>query len=240
VREGQVSVDDALTQVARMPYDDLGFARLDTHRGIRKGMPEVVLCQWKTPDQVAEILERLTLHHERVLATRASADTWERVRRALPNAVYHEAARVITVGDAPAPISGQPIVIATGGTSDMPVAEEAAITATWMGCRVERLYDVGVAGLHRTLMHLDLLNSARVVIAVAGMEGALPSVLAGLLPCPIVAVPTTIGYGAHFNGLAPLLTMLNSCATGIAVVNIDNGFGAGVFAAMIARQESRS
>lgn len=223
-----------------MPYDDLGYARLDTHRSLRKGFPEVVLCEWKTPQQVAEILARMARHHGRVLATRASAEMYAHVRAAVPAARYEEAARIITLGEPPPLVGTRPVVVATGGTSDVPVAEEAAVTARWMGCPVERLYDVGVAGLHRTLLHLDLLRKARVVIAVAGMEGALPSVLAGLLSCPIVAVPTNIGYGAHFEGLAPLLTMLNSCATGIAVVNIDNGFGAGTFAAMIVNGDERT
>jgi len=233
VRDGRTTVDGALGQLSRMPYDDLDFARIDTHRALRKGFPEVVLCQWKTPQQTAEILARMVSHHDRVLATRASHETFEHVRQRLPQARYEEAARIITIGEPPPIVGTRPVVVATGGTSDLPVAEEAAVTARWTGCAVERLYDVGVAGLHRTLLHLDLLEQARVVIAVAGMEGALPTVLAGLLSCPVVAVPTNIGYGAHFSGLAPLLTMLNTCASGVAVVNIDNGFGAAMFAATI-------
>lgn len=229
-------MEDALAEVCHLPYEDLGFACLDTHRMLRKGFPEVVLCEWKTARQVIEILTRLCKHHGRAFATRATQKMYRHVRKAIPDARYHTDARVITVGDDPPLSTDQLVVVVSAGTSDIPVAEEAAISARWAGCPVERLYDVGVAGLHRTLAHLDLLQRARVVIAVAGMEGALPGVLAGLLCVPVVAVPTRIGYGAHFEGVASLLTMLNSCAPGIAVVNIDNGFGAGLFASLIARE----
>lgn len=220
--------------MSRLPYEDLGYAKLDAHRALRKGMPEVVFCPGKTPAQVVAILQHLSDRHDRVLATRAEPSVFEAVVARIPHAHYHEAARIIAVGDDPPPRTDRRIVVATGGTGDIPVAEEAVVTARWMGCPVVPLYDVGVAGLHRLLEHLPLLHDAAVVVAVAGMEGALASIVAGLVPCPVVAVPTSIGYGANFHGLAPLLAMLNSCATGVAVVNIDNGFGAGVMAGLIA------
>ena len=239
MRDGVVSVDEATAAVARLPYHDMGFAKLDGHRALRKGLPEVVFCQGKTTSQVVAIMEHLASQHERVLATRAEPGVFEAVAARVPRARYHEASRIISVGDDPPTRTARPIIVATGGTSDIPVAEEAVVTARWMGCRVIPLYDVGVAGLHRLLDHLDLLHGASAVIAVAGMEGALASIVAGLVPCPVIAVPTSVGYGAHFQGLAPLLAMLNSCATGVAVVNIDNGFGAGVMAGLIALGASR-
>lgn len=234
VRDGRLSVSDAVSQVTHMPFEDVGFAKLDGHRSMRKGFPEVVLCQGKTTPQVVEILDRLAKRHQRVLATRAGEDVFNAVAVRLPQARYFADARLIAIGDDPSPRTTRQVVVATGGTSDIPVAREALITAQWFGCPVEALFDVGVAGIHRLLHHMPLLTSAAVIVAVAGMEGALPSVLAGLVECPVIGVPTSVGYGAHFGGLAPLLAMLNSCATGVAVVNIDNGFGAGVMAALIA------
>ncbi|MCS6918706.1 MAG: nickel pincer cofactor biosynthesis protein LarB, partial [Fimbriimonadales bacterium] len=196
------------------------------HRALRKGFPEVVFCQGKTPEQTAAIVARLA-ERGRVLATRATEAHFQAVRAQLPDAVYHAQARAIAVG-APPEAPEQPYgVVLAAGTADIPVAEEAALTARMMGARVETLYDVGVAGIHRLLEHLPLLHAARAIAVVAGMEGALPSVVGGLVRCPVIAVPTSVGYGAHFSGLAPLLTMLNSCAPGVCVVNIDNGFGAG-------------
>jgi NCAIR mutase (PurE)-related protein len=230
VAQGILSVEDALPALRDLPYQDLGFARIDHHRALRKGFPEVVFCQGKTPEQTAAIVAQLATRG-RVLATRASEAHYQAVREAVraqvPEAVYHTLARAITVGAFPeAPDAPYGVVLAAG-TADIPVAEEAALTARMMGVRVETRYDVGVAGLHRLLEHLPLLHGAGAIVVVAGMEGALPSVVGGLVACPVIAVPTSVGYGAHFGGLAPLLTMLNSCAPGVAVVNIDNGFGAG-------------
>ncbi|HVC82380.1 MAG TPA: nickel pincer cofactor biosynthesis protein LarB [Chloroflexota bacterium] len=233
VRDGILTEDRALAQLRMLPYEDLEYARLDTHRALRTGMPETVYCPGKTPAQVAGIIARLAEHHSHVLATRASEEQAEVVVARLPAAHYHPVARAITIRPA-AEAPGRPgILLLTAGTSDLPVAEEAALTAEMMGHAVQRVIDVGVAGLHRLLDTLPALRAARVLVVVAGMEGALPSVVAGLVRAPVVAVPTSTGYGASFGGLAALLAMLNSCAPGVAVVNIDNGFGAGRLAAMI-------
>jgi NCAIR mutase (PurE)-related protein len=226
VAQGAVSIEEALARLRDLPYQNLDFARIDHHRALRKGFPEVVFCQSKTPEQVAEIVARLA-ERGRVLATRASEAHAQAVQARLPGAVYHPLARAITVGEPPPAPEAPYGVIFAAGTADIPIAEEAALTARMMGARVETVYDVGVAGIHRLLEHLPLLQGARGIVVVAGMEGALPSVVGGLAPCPVIAVPTSVGYGAHFDGLAPLLTMLNSCAPGVVVVNIDNGFGAG-------------
>ncbi len=236
VRDGTLSVEDALHRLRALPYENLGFARIDTHRALRTGFPEVVFCQGKTPEQVLAILERLSSRHRKVLATRATPELAQIVAERFPRVRYHEAARILALGETE-PGSGAPqdryVLVVAAGTSDLPVAEEAAVTASEMGSRVERLYDVGVAGLHRLLSQSEVLFNAYVVVVVAGMEGALPSVVGGLVSRPVIAVPTSVGYGAHFGGLAPLLTMLNSCAAGVAVVNIDNGFGAGYLAHLI-------
>ncbi len=226
VAQGALSVDAALNALRDLPYQNLDFARIDHHRALRKGFPEVVFCQGKTPEQVAAIVQGLAARG-RVLATRATEAHYQAVRAQLPNAVYHPLGRAITVGEPPPPPETPYGVVLAAGTADIPIAEEAVLTARMMGARVETLYDVGVAGIHRLLEHLPLLHGARGVVVVAGMEGALPSVVGGLVACPVIAVPTSVGYGAHFGGLAPLLTMLNSCAPGVVVVNIDNGFGAG-------------
>jgi NCAIR mutase (PurE)-related protein len=239
VQAGRLDVEEALERLRSLPYDDIGHARLDLHRSLRQGLPEVVFCQNKTVDQVLAILERLWQHHERVLATRVSAEMAEAVQARLPNARYHATSRLLTLArtELPPPAADASyVLVVSGGTSDLPVAEEAAQTAEFLGSRVERAYDVGVAGVHRLLDERDRLFNADVVISVAGMEGALTSVVGGLVSCPVIGVPTSVGYGAHFGGIAPLLTMLNSCATGVAVVNIDNGFGAGVFAHLILRR----
>jgi hypothetical protein len=239
VQTGQVDVDQALDRLRDLPYDDIGYARLDLHRSLRQGLPEVVFCQNKTVEQAAGILERLWQHHDRVLATRVSADMAEAIRLRLPDIRYEPVSRLIVLARAelPPPPDGAPYaMVVTGGTSDLPVAEEAAQTLEFLGSRVERAYDVGVAGVHRLLNERERLFAADVVISVAGMEGALTSVVGGLVACPVVGVPTSVGYGASFNGLAPLLSMLNSCAPGVAVVNIDNGFGAGLYAHLILRR----
>jgi NCAIR mutase (PurE)-related protein len=234
VRAGETTTESALESLATLPFEDIGFAHVDHHRALREGFPEVVLGLGKTPQQIAEIGARISEHAQRLLVTRATPDQYAALVARVPDAMYHPVARAISVDRIGVPgLPGVGIVCA--GTADLPVAEEAALTAALMGCTVTRLYDVGVAGLHRLLAHLKVLRSARVLIVVAGMEGALPSVIGGLVAVPVIAVPTSIGYGASFQGLAALLGMLNSCAAGVSVVNIDNGFGAGYSAALINR-----
>ncbi|MCL6599121.1 MAG: nickel pincer cofactor biosynthesis protein LarB [Alicyclobacillus macrosporangiidus] len=235
VRDGRASVDEALAALRRMDAEDLGFARIDHHRALRKGFPEVVYCEGKTDEQAAAILVRLCESGDGpVLGTRASAGVYERVQAAVPDVEYHPLARVVRLMRGVGDPKGHVLVVCAG-TSDLPVAEEAALTAEAMGARVERLVDVGVAGLHRLLSHLDRLYESRVIVVVAGMEGALVSVIAGLVDKPVIAVPTSVGYGTQFHGVTPLLSMLNACASGVGVVNIDNGFGAGYLAALINR-----
>ena len=233
VRSGEIEIDQALDRLRNLPYDDLGFAQLDTHRALRTGHPEVVFCQSKTIEQVASIFEHLAQHHDRVLGTRASQEQAEAVQLTLPDAHYDPVSRLISFQTSrlePLEKQANYILVACAGTADLPIAEEAAQTAEFFGSRVIRAYDIGIAGLHRLLSKLDLIQNAEVIISVAGMEGALTSVIGGLASCPVVGVPTNVGYGASFNGLAALLAMLNSCAPGVAVVNIDNGFGAGLYA----------
>lgn len=229
VRTGKISVTAALERLRSLPFEDLGFASLDHHRSLRQGFPEVILCEGKTPAQIRGIAAALLKHHRPFLATRATAQVAAIIKRIDRRAVYHESARIVAVRDPKQRLQGRVLVI-TAGTSDVPVAEEARITAEVMGSRVETLYDVGVAGIHRLLGRREQLTDARVIVVVAGMDGVLPSVVGGLVDCPVVAVPTSRGYGASFNGLAALLTMLNSCAAGVGVMNIDNGFGAGCLA----------
>jgi NCAIR mutase (PurE)-related protein len=235
VRAGEVEVDAALEQLRSFMFEEVECATIDHHRALRKGMCEVIYCAGKTPEQVAVIAERLAQHNARLLGTRATLEHYAAARQRVPQLRYHEAARVIWLDRNPAP-RREGVVVISAGTSDLPVAEEAAITLEVMGHQPQRITDVGVAGLQRLLKHLPALLKARVVVVVAGMEGALPSVVAGLIPAPVIAVPTSVGYGASFGGLAALLAMLNSCASGIAVVNIDNGFGAGYMAAAINQQ----
>lgn len=235
-REGRVSEEEALAELRRLPYADLDFAKLDLHRGLRKGHAEVIYCEGKTPERVGAIFGRLLEHHANVMGTRACVEDYREVLKAAPDSKWHEEARIITVSRKPSEVSEGEILIVAAGTSDIPVAEEAAVTAEFMGNRVERIFDVGVAGIHRLLAHADRIDVASVIIAVAGMEGALASVVAGIAPCPVVAVPTSVGYGASFGGVAALLSMLNCCATGVGVVNIDNGFGAACLASMINRR----
>jgi len=232
VKNENIDIDTALERLKFLPYEDIGYAKLDHHRSLRKGFPEVVFCQGKTTEQSVEIIKRLAERNTRVLATRADRTVFDSVKELIPDARYNELARTITISRDKVDLAGHILVI-SAGTADLPVAEEAIETASIMGNYVERLYDVGVAGLHRLLGSLDIINSARVLIVVAGMEGALPSVVAGLVNKPVIAVPTSTGYGASFKGLSALLTMLNSCVPGIAVVNIDNGFGAGYLASII-------
>jgi len=240
VAAGRVPVETALQRLAMPNEEALGFATLDHHRVVRKGFPEVVFCQGKTPEQAAEILARLAEASPRVLATRAGADHALAARRRVPGVEYDATARVLWVDAEPNAPRLPGVAIVAAGTSDLPVAEEAARTLQVMGHEPARVYDVGVAGLHRLVRHAPALAAANVVIVVAGMEGALPSVVGGLVPAPVIAVPTSVGYGASFGGLAALLGMLNSCAPGVAVVNIDNGFGAGYLAAAMNRRMARS
>lgn len=238
VQRGEVDVDKAMESLRSLPYEDVGFAKIDSHRHLRTGFPEVVFCQGKTTCQVVEILKRLSDSNRCVLATRALPDVYESVAAELPQSSYNEAARIIVVGEpkhSAEELASKEnyIMVVCGGTADIPVAEEAALTAQVLGSRVEKAHDVGVAGLHRLLDQKELLLKANVLIAVAGMEGALASVVGGLVSRPVIAVPTSIGYGASFGGLAALLAMLNSCAVGVSVVNIDNGFGAGYIAHLI-------
>ena len=233
VAQGKRSVDEAVLALKMEPFRELGFAKVDNHRGLRQGAAEVIYGAGKTPSQFRDIAASMRETGElAVLITGMSKEAADLAAQTLP-LTYYEMGRIGIVGDMPQPTGKGTIVVATGGTSDMPVAEEAALTAEVLGNKVTRLYDVGVAGLHRTLSHLEDIMSARVIIAIAGMEGALASVIGGLSDCPVIAVPTSVGYGAAFGGLAALLSMLNSCASGVSVVNIDNGFGAGYLASMI-------
>jgi NCAIR mutase (PurE)-related protein len=237
VRGGSVNTDIASAQILdalrAAPFDDLGFARVDTHRHYRQGFPEVVFGVGKTPAQIAAIAGRIVAHGHSLLVTRATPEAFAAVRAIAPAATYHPEARAISLPAGDVPAGKGVVLIACAGTSDLPVAEEAAVTAELMGNRIDRLYDVGVAGLHRLLRERDRLHAARVIIVVAGMEGALPSVVGGLVEVPVVAVPTSVGYGANLGGIAALLGMLNSCANGISVVNIDNGFGGACVASAI-------
>jgi len=236
IQTGVISPEDALSKLCTEPFEDLGYAKLDYHRELRQGVPEVIYGAGKTPEQIEGIAAAMLDKGQRlILITRLSPETAEMITGALP-LKYHKTARIGIIGEMPKPNGIGKIVVATGGTSDMPVAEEAAITAEALGNDVVRLYDVGVAGLHRLLSRLNDIMDAQVVISIAGMEGALTSVIGGLVDCPVIGVPTSIGYGASFNGLAALLSMLNSCASGVSVVNIDNGFGAGYLASMINHQ----
>jgi NCAIR mutase (PurE)-related protein len=237
VRSGAIdpasAADRVLAAMRAAPFEDLGFARVDTHRAVRQGFPEVILGVGKTPAQIASIAERIVARGQALLVTRATPEAFEAVRSVVPDAAYHAQARTITLAQGEIPPGHGMILIVSAGTSDLPIAEEAAVTAELMGNSVERLYDCGVAGLHRLLSEQPRLQAARVIVVVAGMEGALPSVVAGLVRVPVIAVPTSVGYGASFGGVAALLGMLNSCANGVSVVNIDNGFGGGCMASMI-------
>ncbi|HIX90337.1 MAG TPA: nickel pincer cofactor biosynthesis protein LarB [Candidatus Agathobaculum pullicola] len=233
VSTGSVSVDDALLKLKTKPFEDIGYAKVDMHRKLRQGVAEVIYGAGKTAEQIVGIAETMLRNGQNtILITRLAEDAAEAVKKVHP-LTYYKDARCGIIGQMPVPDGIGKIVVVTGGTSDIPVAEEAALTASVLGNQVVRLYDIGVAGLHRTLAHLDDIMSASVIIAIAGMEGALASVIGGLADCPVIAVPTSVGYGASFHGLSALLSMLNSCASGVSVVNIDNGFGAGYLANMI-------
>ncbi len=239
VQSGRMTVDEGADALDGLSYEDMGFARLDTGREVRSGFPEVIFCAGKSEEQLAAIYEKMLEKEGRAFGTRASQAQYEAVRAAVPSAVYDPVSRILRAGP-PEPAAGPDaalsgVCVATAGTSDIPVAEEAAQTAAYFGCAVDRVYDVGVSGLHRLLSQLDRIRSASCVVAVAGMEGALASVIGGLVQVPVIAVPTSVGYGASMGGLSALLTMINSCANGVTVVNIDNGYGAGYVAAQIVR-----
>ncbi len=233
VKTGALTPDAAMQQLKVLPYEDLHYAKIDHHRNLRVGFPEVIFGLGKTVEQIAGIAENMVAHSPRLLVTRATPEAYTAVLKKIPDAVYNPASMTIVVNRLKEIPPRPGIAVVTGGTADIPVAEEAAVTAELMGNQVERVYDVGVAGIHRLFDKLSLLRDMHVIVAVAGMEGALPGVVSGLVSAPVIAVPTSIGYGASFGGLAPLLTMLNSCAAGVAVVNIDNGFGAGYMAGLI-------
>jgi len=236
VRKKRLSPDDAVERLRHLPFEDLGFAKVDHHRVLRQGMPEVIFAQGKTPRQVADIFTRLAAHEGNVLATRASEEQYSAVVASVRRAEYRPLARAIVLKRDRKKRGKGVIVVVSAGTSDIPVAEEAVVTAELMGNHVQHIYDVGVAGIHRLLAHRDVLAKARVIVVCAGMEGALPSVVGGLVGVPVIAVPTSVGYGAAFEGLAALLGMINSCASNVSVVNIDNGFGAGCVASLINRR----
>jgi pyridinium-3,5-biscarboxylic acid mononucleotide synthase len=230
VRSGKIDIETALTRLRHLPFEDVAYAHIDHHRHLRHGMPEVIYCEGKTLEQVVGITKRMLKAGSDILATRANETVYKAIKKIDRRAVYHEASKAIVIEHAKKKLTKGTVLVLTAGTSDIPVAEEAAVTANVLGSTTQTVYDVGVAGIHRILSKRDMLDAARVIVVVAGMDGALPSVVGGLVDKPVIAVPTSVGYGAGFRGLAPLLTMLNSCASGIAVMNIDNGFGAGVLA----------
>lgn len=230
VKSGKTDVETAYKRLKHMPFEDMAYAHIDHHRHLRRGMPEVIYCEGKTLEQIVGITKRMLKAGSDVLATRANETIYKAVRKIDRRAMYHKASRVVVIKHDENKTTKGIVLVLTAGTSDIPVAEEASVTASMLGSTVQTVFDVGVAGIHRVLSKRDILDTARVIVVVAGMDGALPSVVGGLVDKPVIAVPTSVGYGAGFQGLAPLLTMLNSCASGIAVMNIDNGFGAGVLA----------
>ena len=233
VKAGEIEVADALRILKSLPYEDLGFAKIDTHRDLRKGFPEVILCKGKTPEQITKTVEGLSSGNKLIMATKANKEVYKAVRNIRTDAIYYETAGIVLIGQRKGETTKKTILVVSAGMADLPIAEEAAVTAEAQRNTVERLYDVGVAGVHRLFDNKEKLFHANVIIVVAGMEGALASIVGGLVDKPVVAVPTSVGYGASFDGLAALLTMLNCCAPVVVVVNIDNGFGAGYFASVI-------
>ena len=237
VKNGSLDVPEAMQKFRHAYFEDLHFAKVDTHRDIRRGFPEVIFCRNKTLPQIRKIAERMFAGSQFVMATKAGREVYETLRSLSPSAEYFESAGIVVIGKNKKKASGKPVLVISAGTSDIPVAEEAAITAEILGARVDRLFDVGVAGLHRLLNHKEKILNAGIIIVVAGMDGVLPSLVGSLVDVPLIAVPTSVGYGSSFKGLSALLTMLNSCVPGIAVVNIDNGFGAGYFAGIMIRNK---
>jgi hypothetical protein len=232
VKAGRTGIDDALRALKSFPYQDLGYAKIDTHRDLRRGFPEVILCKGKTIEQIENITASLS-EADFIMATKADKKAFRAIKKVRKDAVYYETAKIVLVGKNRKKKSDKTILVVTAGTSDVPIAEEAAITAEIMGNAVDRVYDIGVAGVHRLFGSKEKLFNANVIIVVAGMEGALASIIGGMVDCPVIAVPTSVGYGSSFEGLAALLSMLNCCAPGVVTVNIDNGFGAGYFASFI-------
>lgn len=234
VKNNDIDIDIAMEKLKDLPYEDIGYANIDHHRQIRNGYPEVIYCEGKSDEHILGIIKKMSEKGSNILGTRCRKETYEKIKSLYPHCEYEDLSRILKIQNKPIDNIGKgKIVVVTGGTSDIPVADEAYYTAIFLGNDVERVYDVGVAGIHRLLNKMNIIRDARVLIVVAGMEGALPSVVGGLVDVPVIAVPTSVGYGANFNGLSALLTMLNSCASGISVVNIDNGFGAGYLAATI-------
>lgn len=233
VKAGKTGIDDALRALRSFPYKDLGDAKIDTHRDLRRGFPEVILCRGKSLEQIERIVEGISPEADFIMATKADAAAFDAIKKVRRDAIYYETARIVLVGKNRKKKTTKTILVVTAGTSDVPIAEEAAITAEIMGNTVDRVYDVGVAGVHRLFDSREKLFSAHVIVVVAGMEGALASIIGGMVNCPVIAVPTSVGYGSSFEGLAALLSMLNCCAPGVVTVNIDNGFGAGYFASFI-------
>lgn len=232
-------MDEAVEHLKDLPYKDVGFAKVDSHRALRRGFPEVIFCQGKTPEQVVRIAQEITRDESNLLATRAGPEVYQAIAERFPKAQYNETARTVIIKRTRRKTKKGLILVITGGTLDIPVAEEARVTAELMGNNVKTLYDVGVAGIHRLLKHRKELSQANVIVVVAGMEGALPGVVSGLVDCPVIGVPTSVGYGASFGGISPLLTMLNTCSEGVSVVNIDNGFGAGYAASLINKTRTK-
>ncbi len=236
IKEGKISIEEGIEKLKDLPFKDIGIACVDHHRAVRKGFAEVIFGEGKEAEEIISIIEEMKKKKENILVTRISDKKAKKIKEIYPEATYHKKARALTLINTPVKSSGKgTVLVVCAGTSDLPVAEEAFVTAKFLGNPVEKIYDVGVAGIHRLLTHMDKLRKASVIIAVAGMEGALPSVIAGLVESPVIAVPTSVGYGASFSGLSALLAMLNSCAPGIAVVNIDNGFGAAYISTLINR-----
>ena len=233
VKAGKTGIDEALRALKSFPYKDLGYAKIDTHRDLRRGFPEVILCRGKTIEQIEKIVESLSSETDFIMATKADKAAYEAIRKVKKDAVYYETAHIVLIGKARKKKSTKTILVITAGTSDIPIAEEAVVTAEIMGNAVDRVYDIGVAGVHRLLDNSEKLFDANVIVVVAGMEGALASIIGGMVDSPVIAVPTSVGYGSSFEGLAALLSMLNCCAPGVVTVNIDNGFGAGYFASFI-------
>ena len=233
VKAGKTGIDEALRALKSFPYKDLGYAKIDTHRDLRRGFPEVILCRGKTIEQIEKIVEGLSPETDFIMATKADKAAYEAIRKVQKDAVYYETAHIVLIGKARNKKSTKTILVITAGTSDIPIAEEAVVTAEIMGNAVDRVYDIGVAGVHRLFDNSEKLFDANVIVVVAGMEGALASIIGGMVDCPVIAVPTSVGYGSSFEGLAALLSMLNCCAPGVVTVNIDNGFGAGYFASFI-------
>jgi len=232
-KSGQIEKENILEKLKHFPYDNIGFAKIDNQRQLRKGFPEVIFCQGKSIEQIEKICKRIEETGGKIIATRANDKIYEKIKKIKPEVIYFKEAKIVAESSSEEKKNDKYILVVSGGTADIPVAEEAGVMAELMGNRVKRLYDVGVAGIHRLLSHVEILTHANVLIVAAGMEGALPSVVAGLVDKPVIALPTSVGYGSNFKGLSALLTMLNSCAPGLAVVNIDNGFGAGYMASLI-------